>query len=245
MACFFDTTRTLAVYESPKTGGTTLRIWLFFLLTGNLVEHVRDRTYYHGTTRMLDHLLANGYSLSTFAPPPPQSEVWQLVRCPLDRFASLVRDKVIREGWRVDPQQNKMVQDRTARAQLSFDAACEVALQFLTETCRRFTGSVEHNYMYYHTCPQVNHLGWTRETGFAADRVTAVETANIDKLKHRLEALYGVELPDVHARNSRFSEVPAATQAMHLPAHVREAVCDFYADDFAMLKQVTHEPRSL
>jgi hypothetical protein len=45
MAQFFDAARKLAVYEGPKTDRTTLSIWLWFLLSRNLIEHVRDSTY--------------------------------------------------------------------------------------------------------------------------------------------------------------------------------------------------------
>ena len=37
MGYFVDPDRNVAIYESPKAGGTTLRIWLHFLLTGELV----------------------------------------------------------------------------------------------------------------------------------------------------------------------------------------------------------------
>jgi hypothetical protein len=245
MGCYMDRARNLAVYDSPKTGGTTLRIWLYFLLTGQLVENVQDNSYYHGTTPMLDHLLANGYALSTYSPPPENTETWQLVRCPFDRFASLVRDKVIREGWHFDPARNGFVADRVANAGLGFEEGSKIALDFLTESCRRFVGDLSASYVHYHFCPQVNHVGKPGNGALSQKKVTAIETKNIAQLKARLEVLYGRSLPALHARDSRFGAVPAPPSPAAWPPEVRAAVLDFYAEDFAMLEQVTRYARSL
>jgi hypothetical protein len=235
MGYFIDKERSLVVYDSPKSGGTTLRIWLYFLLTGQLVENVQDNSYYHGTTRMLDHLLANGYALSTYSPPPENSEIWQLVRCPFDRFASLVRDKVLREGWHFDPERNSFVADPVASADLDFEAGCKIALEFLTDDCRRFEGNLSASYVHFHFCPQVNHVGKPGNSAFSWERVAAVETKDIAQLKARLEVLYGRSLPPVHARDSRFGAAPTLPPPTEWHPGARAAVLNFYAEDFAML----------
>jgi hypothetical protein len=245
MGFFLDHSHSLCIYDCPKSGGTTLRIWLYFLLTGQLVENVRGDSYYHGTTRMLDHLLANGYMLSTYSRPPENAEVWQLVRCPFDRFASLVRDKVMREGWHFDAQRNGFVADPAASASLTFEEGCKIALSFLTDGCRRFEGNLSASYVHYHFCPQVNHVGKPGNGASLQGRVTAIETKDIAQLKARLEVLYGRSLPSIHARDSRFGAVPVLPAPAEWPPEVRAAVLDFYAEDFAMLEQVTRDARSL
>jgi len=141
MGHFFDLAKNVAIYDSPKTGGTSLRIWLHYLLTGELVETVRHGGYFRGTNRMLDRLRAHGYRLQTFVPPPTGTLVIRLVREPLTRFGSLVRDKVMQEGWRPPGHGPRDAAGEKRGPQLPFAEACECAMAFLTERCHTYRGA--------------------------------------------------------------------------------------------------------
>ena len=238
MGHFLDLAKNVAIYESPKTGGTTLRIWLHYLLTGELVEAVRHGGYFHGTDRMLDHLLAHGYRNHTFVAAPAGSLVIRLVRDPLQRFCSLVRDKVMREGWRTPGDgPRERAGDKKVPA-LPFAEACGCALAFLTERCHAYRGdrvtTVDAEVL-YHFCPQVNHVGGPSNHDVDSPRDLWVATEMLSTvLKPRLEALYGMRLPDVHARDSRFIAQDGPCGVETIPSNVHRRLVDFYAADILL-----------
>lgn len=238
MGHFIDPSKNVAIYESPKAGGTTLRIWLHFLLTGELVESVRRGGYFHGTGRMLDHLLAHGYRNHTFVTPPAGMLVVRLVRDPLTRFCSLVRDKVMREGWRPSGHGPCHPAGGKRGPQLSFVEACGCAVAFLTERCHAYRGANDGAVdaeILYHFCPQVNHVGCVGEHVVDSPQTLWVDTEELSTvLKPRLESLYGMQLPDVHARNAHFlaSAEPCGVEA--IPSHVKQRVVEFYDADMLL-----------
>jgi hypothetical protein len=242
MGHFLDLAKNVAIYESPKTGGTTLRIWLHYLLTGELVEAVRHGGYFHGTSRMLDHLRAHGYRLQTFVPPPTGPLVIRLVRDPLQRFCSLVRDKVMREGWHPPGHGPRDPVGEKQGPQLPFAEACECAMAFLTERCHAYRGGNTTGVdaeICYHFCPQVNHVGSQMEHEIDSPHALWVATAELSTLlKPRLEALYGMRLPDVHARDGRFLAFSEPCGPEAIPSHVKRRVLEFYAADMLLWAQV-------
>jgi hypothetical protein len=238
MGHFFDLAKNVAIYDSPKTGGTSLRIWLHYLLTGELVETVRHGGYFRGTNRMLDRLRAHGYRVQTFVPPPTGTLVIRLVREPLTRFGSLVRDKVMQEGWRLPRHGPRDAAGEKRGPQPPFAEACECAMAFLTERCHTYQGANDGAVdaeILYHFCPQVNHVGSPSNHDVDSPRDMWVATEELSTvLKPRLESLYGMRLPDVHARNARIlgSDEPYGVEA--IPSSVKQRVVEFYEADMLL-----------
>ena len=67
MPYFIDSEKDLSIYLAPKNGGTTLRLFLYYIFANIKIEVVNN-SYYAGPSEMLDILKSNGYSHSTFKP---------------------------------------------------------------------------------------------------------------------------------------------------------------------------------
>ena len=95
MSYFTDSENNFTVYEAPKNGGTTLRLWICYAGTGEIIKS-SDSGYYAGTEQTYQLLKEWGYKNKKFK--KKAGERVCIKRNPIDRFVSCFYDKAIKEG---------------------------------------------------------------------------------------------------------------------------------------------------
>ena len=95
MSYFIDTENNFTVYEAPKNGGTTLRLWICYAGTGELIRS-SDSGYYAGTSETYKMLKEWGYVNGAFKSTETSGKVCRK-RDPVARFISCFYDKAIKQ----------------------------------------------------------------------------------------------------------------------------------------------------
>lgn len=206
MSYFLDPLAQLALYEAPKNGGTTLRLWLAYRLTGRLYLSNPNATYYTGTAEMTAMLREAGYSHAGFTPLESQQKIC-IKRDPVQRFLSCFQDKIIKEGG-----YNLTLGEFLDRFE-DILAADSKMMEIYGMGKLRF-----------HFQPQVYHFG--SDVGYY-DHVFSVPEIST-KLKDYLEDQWQVKLPELHARDAGIRSLDAT-----LTERDRERICTIYQADFA------------
>lgn len=206
MAYFVDEENKFVVYESPKTGGTTLRSWINLAGEGEL-ELAGDAEYYYEQRNVYARLDDWGYSYSAFR----RFEGYDTIcikRDPVSRFISCFADKVSRE---------KHIPNCTVEELLdNFDEI--LARHNMEHPSMRGSGI---SFLRYHFLPQTYHLGEDRNY-----YTEIVDTSEIStKLRSFLQDRWNIELPDIHSRKQT---VAKPTLSPEYEAKVRK----MYADDY-------------
>jgi hypothetical protein len=181
MSYFVDHPTNLALYEAPKNGGTTLRIWLAYRLTGKLFLSSSSSNYYTGTAEMTRLLNQAGYTHREFKYSDSLNRVC-VVRDPVKRFISCYIDKIVKEG--------KMKISITEFLHRFDEIVCQD---------NQITKDYGLSKLDFHFRPQVYHFGYERNYYSHVFTVNQIST----KLKSFLEDHWQLILPDIHARNSQ------------------------------------------
>ena len=188
MSYFTDPENDFTVYEAPKNGGTTLRLWIYYAGTGE-IEKSSDTEYYAGTSKTYKQLQEWGYSNGHFEPADTSVKVC-IKRNPFDRFVSCFYDKVIKEG----------------RLSISIDDLLDNFDEVLENTTTKMNdGST--NYMKFHFASQTYHFGFDQQYYNRVFDISEVSTG----LKDFLEDKWKVKLPSFHARNSKDNKFDLTT----------------------------------
>jgi len=188
MAFFIDEERKFIVYESPKTGGTTLRSWINYAATGELMVS-GTQEYYHESPHVYSLLDDYGYDYSEFK----SFEGYETVcikRDPVSRFISCYTDKIIRE---------KQIQN------CDLDYFIDNFDSVLKEHPFMHPSLKEKNigFLWYHFVPQYYHLGKNIKY---YDHI--IDTKDIStELKSFLESKWEIELPNIHTRKQNIRKV--------------------------------------
>ncbi len=187
--------KNVIIFEAPKTGGTSLRIWIYYYLTGNLIKEIKPskgNDYYTLTPKSMNYLLNNGYSNIGFLKKllPKSFNGVCIIRDPVERFLSCFYDKIIGSnaykqiGLDEPPSLEAFVEDFfdfiDIKKPISIDDHSKKSLKY------HFSPLAYH----YGTDPSIfNKIFWTK-------------SINSD-MKCYLEKLWGIELPTIHARMSK------------------------------------------
>lgn len=190
MSYFHDPSANLAIYEAPKVGGTTLRLWIAYRLTGILFRSSLD-SYYTGTTEMTKLLVEAGYLHDGFASVDCPSRIC-VKRDPVERFASCFQDKIVK-----DYKLGISVTDFLDRfEEIIFEDNVPVAIYGMPRLA-------------FHFMPQTYHFG--SDPSYYEHVFTLSEMSF--GVKEYLEQKWNLKLPDLHARNAgRPSENLALTE---------------------------------
>lgn len=181
MAFFIDEERKFVVYESPKTGGTTLRSWINFAGTGQLaVSGTKD--YYYERADVYSSLDDWGYNYSRFTELEGYEKVC-IKREPISRFISCYTDKIVRENHIPNCDLGDFID--------TFDDTLRDHPMKHPSLPGKDIG-----YLWYHFVPQTYHLG--TDKSYYDLVVDTKELSTV--LKPYLESKWGVELPDIHTR---------------------------------------------
>jgi hypothetical protein len=179
MSYFSDEVNDFTVYEAPKNGGTTLRLWICYAGTGEVIKSTDD-AYYAGTAETYQLLQDWGYANKKFEKVGTTEKVC-IKRNPIDRFISCFYDKAIKEG----------------RIKCDLDTFLDNFDVEIKKTKEKMNDG-KTNFLRFHFAPQSWHYGKNPNYFDHVFDVSEVGT----KLKEYLEDKWKVQLPNLHARNS-------------------------------------------
>ena len=194
-----------SIYEAPKNGGTTIRIWLYYKLTKDLIRDECSTGYYTGTSEMTTYLTSNGYFNRTFESVITPIKI-VIKRDPLERFVSLFNDKIIKDQWLQS-------------------TSVEMLLDEYSEKILNYNGN-NANELLYHFCPQANHF--SNNINYF-NYVFSTSEIN-SSLRLFLEELWRMKLPMLHARNS--TSWVSKENGLTLTAKQKNLIYDFYSTDY-------------
>ena len=80
MSYFTDYDNEFTVFEAPKNGGTTLRLWIYYAGTGELVKSAESE-YYAGTGETYKQLQEWGYVNGEYENPQDPDGMYQERPC--------------------------------------------------------------------------------------------------------------------------------------------------------------------
>jgi hypothetical protein len=179
MSYFSDEENDFTVYEAPKNGGTTLRLWICYAGTGEIIKST-DAAYYAGTAETYQMLQNWGYANNKFSQVTTTEKVC-IKRDPVDRFISCFYDKAIKEG-RIKTDIDTFLDNMDAEIKRS----------------KEKMNDGKTNFLRFHFAPQTWHFGANKKYYDHVFDVSEVGT----RLKEYLEDKWKVQLPNLHARNS-------------------------------------------
>ena len=203
MSHFSDIENSFSVYEAPKNGGTTLRLWIFFAGTGEVIKS-SESAYYTGNSRTHTLLKEWGYHNGYFQNTETEERVC-IKRDPVKRFVSCFHDKVMKEG----------------RLQATVDELLDDFERILDQSPSKLNDG-KTNFMKFHFDPQTTHFGKDYSYYTHVFDTTEVST----KLKDYLENKWQIELPDLHARNS------GSKPKFELTSKQIDKIKEIYSDDY-------------
>lgn len=207
------------IFEAPKTGGTTLRTWIYYYLTGKLIKNIdysRDNNYYTLNGEATKFLLKNGYSNTGYL-----KEILDfnfsaicIIRDPVQRFLSCFYDKIIGEhrykmvGLNNPPNLKEFVNNFSDLINIS-----------------EYPSVDDHskNTLKYHFAPLTYHYG---SNPSIFNKIFWTRQINTD-IKNYLEDLWGLKLPPIHARNSN-----RAKEYENIDNKLRNKIQSLYAIDY-------------
>lgn len=203
MSYFIDQGNDFTVFEAPKNGGTTLRLWIYYAGTGDLVKS-SDSEYYAGTGKTYEQLQEWGYVNGPYNETTTKESVC-IKRDPVDRFISAFYDKIIKEG----------------RVRVTLDDFINNFDEVLDNSKMKMNDG-KTNFMRFHFQSQTYHFGNDPSQYTKVFDLKQVGTG----LKSYLEDKWSISLPPLHARNNgggrRFDLTPSQI----------DKVKTIYSDDY-------------
>lgn len=182
------------IFEAPKTGGTTLRIWIYYYLKSKietLIDDSRGDGYYTLKAEANKFLFQNGYSQIGYL-----KEILDfnftaicIVRDPVERFLSCFYDKILREarfnelGLNNPPTLKQFVENFSDLIDINESSSVD---------------DHNKNILKYHFAPLTYHYG---SDPLIFNKIFWTIQLNTD-MKSYLEDLWGLKLPLIHARKS-------------------------------------------
>lgn len=211
MSYFTDSQNDFAIYDAPKTGGTTLRLWICYAGTGELMTEnpFPGTEYFKDNRKSYDQLCEWGYDLlGGFSKSAASTNVC-IKRDPVKRFISCYRDKVLLEG----------------RCSVSVDDL----LDHYDEVVRQH--NKPHHYMWdqktsyikFHFDPQTSHFGNSVDYFDNVFDISEIGTG----VKQFLESKWKIELPDIHARSTK-----GVVPELNLSVEQIDKIKKFYQVDY-------------
>ena len=208
MAFFVDEERKFVVYESPKTGGTTLRSWINYAATGELMVS-GTQEYYHESPHVYSLLDDYGYDYSEFKSFDGYETIC-IKRDPVSRFVSCYTDKIVRENQIQNCDLDYFIDN--------FDSVL-VEHPFMHPSLK----GKNIGFLWYHFVPQYYHLG--KDINYY-DHIIDTKVIST-KLKSFLESKWEIELPNIHTRKQNIQKV-------NLSDDQTEKVKQIYKEDYTL-----------
>jgi hypothetical protein len=204
MATFFDNKNNFILRDVPKGGGTTIRNWIGYYMTGELKLVASDPTkdFYYNDDSVAKHIKSNGYVMDLYT--PHDGDAVCVKRDPVERFVSCYADKIMREGW----------------LKVSLSDLIDNFDTYVDKDADHKQGGTDYGFIWYHFAPQVHQLGPSR------DNYTKVFDINeMSDLREYLQDKWSIELPELHCRNNK-------KRAFRLSPKQIAKVEEIYKDDY-------------
>jgi len=204
MATFFDNKNNFIVRDVPKVGGTTIRNWIGYYMTGELklVSTDPQKVFYYNDDSVAKHIKSNGYVMDLYT--PYDGEAVCVKRDPVERFISCYADKIVREKWL-----NVSLSDFID----NFDTYVDI-------NAEHKQGGTDYGFIWYHFSPQTQQLGPSR------DNYTRVfDISEMSDLREYLQDKWSIELPELHCRNNK-------SRAFRLSPKQIAKVEEIYREDY-------------
>ena len=204
MATFFDNKNNFILRDVPKGGGTTIRNWIGYYLTGELKLVAADsqKVFYYNDDSVAKHIKTNGYVMDLYT--PYDGDAVCVKRDPVERFISCYADKIMREGW----------------LKVSLGDLIDNFDEYVDINAEHKQGGTDYGFIWYHFAPQVHQLGPSK------DNYTQVFDINeMSDLREYLQDKWSIELPELHCRNNK-------RRAFRLSPKQISKVEEIYKDDY-------------
>ena len=178
MSYFTDSENNFTVYEAPKNGGTTLRLWICYAGTGEIIKS-SDSGYYTGTEQTYPLLKEWGYKNEKFKKSSEKRFASKEIQ--LTDLSVAFYDKAIKEG----------------RIKTDIDTFLDNFADEIEKSTPTMYDS-KTNFLKFHFAPQSWHFGDSPDYYDHVFDISEVST----NLKSYLEDKWNIGLPDLHARNN-------------------------------------------
>lgn len=212
MGRFTDKKHGFTLYDVPKGGGTTTRLWIDYHYHGKYLTQTDREDYLTQNNQSYDNLTKLGYKVDWFQKVPGESIC--VKRDPIRRFVSCFNDKVLKEDIiKKTPRINEFVKNLERYHEQGYPD------DFIHPDSDK---DKKIYYLKYHFAPQWTNLG--RDPKYYS-HVFDISEVN-SKLKSYLEEKWGTELEDLHARKLRIKSVSNLTDES------KEILKEFYKEDY-------------
>jgi len=232
---FIDRKFDLTIYEAPKCGGTTLRVWINFVKNGSLAleRKVTSEKYLIGGDGFSSSMRALGYKFNMFKESDTSSNIC-IVRDPVERFISCYNDKIIKENrWKAIPNMlspldiDTFLENLNNLSKLRKKKNIKSILKKITNLNSLIIqkDDLMKNYLWYHFAPISNQYG-TKLDYF--ERIFTMDEIN-SELKVFLENKWKVVLPFIHTRDAKLSytlKLPELSESQ------LQRITSFYSADY-------------
>jgi len=231
MGHFISKKHKLIIYDAPKTGGTTIRSWIYFYLNNKLPDYIyrgqsksneKNIDYIHAPKNFLREL--KGYKQIKFQKYSDSFKKICIYRDPVERFISCYNDKIISEQkWkRIPGMEDPLDMD-------GFFKGIHKLKPSLKWKLKRILGignDMRKNYINFHFETLTYHYGDERDY---FDKIFDMESID-NELKNYLEDIFHLKLPKIHTRNSKGIEQKKIKNLDN--SHI-EKIIDMYKTDYS------------
>lgn len=207
MGLLLDKAHRLTIYDVPKGGGTTIRMWMTYNETHNLNLKTIGEGYVSQDVDSYKHL-KNRYLVEWFR--PTSGTKIAIKRDPIKRFISCYKDKIIREA----------VDNRTAS--WTIDKIIDDFPKALDKHPRIHNKKNNIRYLKYHFAPMVKHLGTDPSYYDEVFWLSEMDT----RIKEYLEDTWKTKLPPLHCRSQKKSKSITLTDTQ------KKKIREIYRDDY-------------
>jgi len=209
MSYFFDPANSLAIYDSPKSGGEATRTWVYYVGTEELLAS-EDADFYIGKGKPAHTLSDWGYHLGKFNKDAKAVNKIAVKRNPYERFISTFYEYRIRQNY-IDTDIDTFL--------ANFD---EVISKSKHKTYNN------KNLLEIVFATQTFHIG---DSSRYYDCV--VDYRSLKKAKAYIESVWNVGLPDVQLPNTgQPCQFTGRVCEFELTTRQKNQVKDIYAEDF-------------
>ena len=204
MSYFTDPTNNLTIYDAAKSGGTTLRSWIYYAGTGEF-KLSGDSEYYMAAPGQHQQLQEWGYTLDWFV--PREGDRICVKRDPVAKFVSCYEDKIVKEG---------------NLPGMDIDTFIDNFYEIIEKRDHPHGNNRKIGFLDYHFAPYTKVFG--PDTSYYT-RVFDIKEISTE-VKSFLEGVWGIELPDIHCRNNK------KNKKLQLTEEQTKKVREIYAVDY-------------
>lgn len=214
MGRFVDKEHGFTLYDVPKGGGTTMRLWINYKYYGQFDMRKDETGYITQNNKSYDNLQKLGYKLEWFE--KVTGECVCVKRDPIKRFVSCFNDKVLREP-RIEnkPEINHYVKQLWKHSQKGYPH---------DSIHPDSTKGKEVKYLKYHFAPQWKNLGKDPDYYKHVFDISEVNS----KLRPYLEEKWSIELKELHSRKLKIKTSNDLTQKS------KDILKEFYKEDYRL-----------